>query len=52
MDFFSFGKVLRGNVYSQKPRIVGDLKNYIRDAFQEIDEQRDVCKKNVVHNKN
>ena len=35
MDFF-FPGVLKDKVYSQKPRSVDDLKNYIRDTFQEI----------------
>ena len=43
MDFFFWG-VLKDKVYSRKPRSVGDLKNYIRDAFQEINTQRDLCK--------
>ena len=41
--FFLLG-VLKDKAYSWKPRSVGDLKNYIREAFQEINEQRDLCK--------
>ena len=44
MDFFFWG-VLEDKVYSQKPRSVDDLKNYIRDAFQEINAQSDLCEK-------
>ena len=44
MDFFFWG-VLKDKVYSQKPRSVDDLKNYIRDAFQEINAQRDLSEK-------
>ena len=40
---FSFG-VLKDKVYSPKPRSLDDLKNYIRDAFQEINTQTDLCK--------
>lgn len=43
MDFFFWG-VLKDKVYSLKPRSVGDLKNYIRDAFQGINAQRNLCK--------
>ena len=32
IDFF-FWVVLKDKVYSQKPKSVDDLKNYIRDAF-------------------
>ena len=42
MDFFFWG-VLKDKVYSQKPRSVDDLKNYIRDSFQEINAQSDLC---------
>ncbi|XP_073409656.1 COMM domain-containing protein 10 isoform X2 [Dendrobates tinctorius] len=35
MDFFFWG-VLKDKVYSRKPKSVSDLKNYIRDVFQEI----------------
>ena len=42
---FFFWEVLKDKVYSWKPKSVGDLKNYIRDAFQEINEQRGLCKK-------
>ena len=42
MDFF-FWEVLKDKVYSQKPKSVDDLKNYIRDAFQEINAQSDLC---------
>ena len=44
MDFLFWG-VLKDKVYSQKPRSVDDLKNYIIDAFQEIHAQSDVCEK-------
>ena len=44
MDFFLWG-VLKDKVYSQKPRSVDDLKNYIGDAFQEINAQSDLGKK-------
>ena len=44
MDFF-FRGVLKDKVYSQKPRSVDDLKNYIRVAFQEINAQSDLCEK-------
>ena len=40
---FFFWEVLKDKVYSQKPRGVGDMKNYIKDAFQEINTQRDLC---------
>ena len=43
MDFY-FWEVLNDKVYTQKIRSVGDLKNYIRKAFQEINTQRYVCK--------
>ena len=43
MDFFFWG-VLKDKVYSRKPRSIDDLKNYINDAFQEINTQRDLCK--------
>ena len=44
MDFFFWG-VLKDKVYSRKPRSAEELKNYIRDAFQEINAQSDLCKK-------
>ena len=44
MDFFFWG-VLKDKVYSQKPRSVDDLKDYIRDAFLEINVQSDLCEK-------
>ena len=44
MDFFFWG-VLKDKVYSQKSRGVDDLKNHIRDAFQEINVQSDLCEK-------
>ena len=44
MDFFFWG-VLKDKVYSQKPRIVNDLKNHIREAFHEINAQSDLCEK-------
>ena len=44
MNFFFWG-VLKDKVYSQKRRSVDDLKNYIRDAFQEINAQSDLCEK-------
>ena len=43
MDFF-FCAVLKNEVFHGKPRSVNDLKNFIRDAFQEINEQRDLSK--------
>ena len=46
MDFFFWG-VLKDKVYSQKPRSVNDIKNYIRDAFQEINAQKTHAKKFV-----
>ena len=45
MDFFFWG-VLKDKVYSRKPRSVEELKNYIRDAFQEINAQ--ICVKRFV----
>ena len=44
LEHFFFWGVLKDKVYSQKPRRVGDMKNYIRDAFQEINTQRNLCK--------
>ena len=41
---FFFSGVLQDKVNSQKPRSVSDLKNYIRDAFQEINSQTDLGK--------
>ena len=46
MDVFFWG-VLQDKVYSQKPRSVDDLKNYIKDSFQEINAQSDLGKKIV-----
>ena len=42
MDFFFWG-VIKDKVYSQKPRSVDNLKNYISNAFQEINIQSDLC---------
>ena len=39
MDFFVW-RVLKDKVYSQKPRSVVDMKNYINNAFQEINTLR------------
>ena len=41
MDFFLW-RVLKDKVYSQKPRSVIDMKNYIKDAFQEFNTLRDM----------
>ena len=42
-DFFLLEST-QDKVYSRKPRSFGDLKNYIREAFQKINEQSDLCK--------
>ena len=41
---FFFGRVLKDKIYSRKPKSVNDMKNYVRDAFQEINTQTEVCK--------
>ena len=42
---FFFWGVLKDKIYSQKSRSVDDLKNYVRDAFQENNTQSDLCEK-------
>ena len=39
MDFF-FGGVVRNKVYKKNPKAVNELKDYIYDAFREVDEDR------------
>ena len=41
---FSFGEYSTTKFIVENQEDVGDLKNYIRDAFEEIHTQRDLCK--------
>ena len=42
MDFFLGGDV-KNKVY-KNPKTVNELKDYIHDAFREIDEDRNLCR--------
>jgi hypothetical protein len=44
MDFFFWG-VDKDKVFSRKPRTVDDMIGCIREAYQEIDENRELCAK-------
>ena len=43
MDFF-FGGVVKNKVYEKNPKTVNELKDYIQDAFKDIDEDRNLCR--------
>jgi hypothetical protein len=43
MDFFFWG-VVKNKVYERNPHTVNELKDYISDAFTEIDGDRNLCR--------
>ena len=43
MDFFFWG-VVKNNVYEKNPETINELKDYIHDAFKNIDEDRNLCR--------
>ena len=43
MNFFLW-RILKDKFYSRKPRSAGDLKNYIKDVFQQSNTQTDLSK--------
>ena len=47
LGHFYFWEVLKNKVYGQKPRGVGDIKNYVRDAFKKSI-PRETCAKMFV----
>ena len=42
MDLFFWG-VAKNKVYEKNPKTVNELKDYIYDAFREIDENQNLC---------
>ena len=38
-----FGGVVKNKVYEKNPKTVNELKDYILDAFKEIDENQNLC---------
>ena len=42
MDFFFWG-VVKNKVYEKDPKTVNELKDYIHDAFREIDKNQNLC---------
>ena len=42
MDFFFWG-VVKNKVYKKNPKAIIELKDYIHDAFKDIDEDRNLC---------
>ena len=43
MDFV-FGVVVKNKVYEKNPKTINELKDYIHDAFKDIDEDRNLCR--------
>ena len=43
MDFF-FGGVVKNKVYERKPQTVDEMKEFIKDAFMDIDSDRKLCR--------
>ena len=43
MDFF-FWNVVKNKVYEKKPKTINKLKDYIHDAFKDINEDRNFCR--------
>ena len=39
-----FGGVVKNKVYEKNPKTVNELKDYILDAFKEIDEDQNLCR--------
>ena len=39
-----FGGVVKNQVYEKNPKTVNELKEYILDAFKEIDEDQNLCR--------
>ena len=44
VDFFFFLGVVKNKVHEKNPKTVNNLKDYICDAFREIDENRNLCR--------
>ena len=43
MDFFFWG-VVKNKLYEKNPKTVKELKDYILDAFREIDKDQNLCR--------
>ena len=43
MDFF-FGGVVKNKVYEKNPKTINESKDYIHDAFKDIEEDRSLCR--------
>ena len=43
MDFFFWG-VVKKKMHEKNPKTVNEIKDYIYDAFREIDENRNLCR--------
>ena len=43
-SFPFLGGVVKNTVYEKKPKTVNELKDYIHDAFTEIDEDQNLCR--------